>query len=336
VSEKLGCWICPHGGGRWRHNSEKWARPINSYSGWTRHTNTHISFGEAIKEEDKDFLRQYDYFLIFSTTGRAAKVVEKLRKWFPKKKIVTMTDGYIGDLCELKVPEPAILQALGKVDFILGNRPDAEEWVTRLCDVPYMWMGFPIELDAVDLAAEGVQRDPNQINAYHSWKAASFMRMIERGPWPGAKFVSFKNPANEFSSRRGWNEPDWAEPFGVHLESHGDTEWNEYLKVFASGHIGVALDITGQLGRFSTEMAALGIPCVGTNVIGRQEQLHRFTTVDTGPDMVGRALALVDRLKQDEGFWDVCSKDARTQVEKIYSVSACLERWAKFQERLWK
>jgi len=204
MGDKLGLWVCPHGGGRWGGiNCEKWNRPINSYSVWTRHTNTHISFGEEFAPEDVDLLSQYDYFILFGTTGRSANVINKLHSWFPNKKIVAMTDGYVGDLCELRFPEPKILDALEKVDMILGNRPDAEEWVTRLCNRPYHWLGFPIELDLIQKHATPLEHRPRgRINVYHSWKAASMMRMISRHIVRDVEFVSFKNPANEYTNPR--------------------------------------------------------------------------------------------------------------------------------------
>lgn len=331
MDEKLGLFVCPHGGGRWKFNTEKWNAPINSYSGWTRHTNTHISFGEKLVEkEDREFLSQYDYFILFSTTGRAANVVQILKAWFPNKPIVMMTDGYPGEFVEIRHPEPRIIAALEKVDLILGNRPDAHEFVTRLCDVPYFWLGFPIETKFVRqfIAAD---QPKNRVNIYQCWKAPSVMRMIQRHVMPTARFASYRSPC----LKNDWQGQSWPKHFGIHLDAYPDTEWSEYLKVMGRGRMAVALDYLGQLGRFSTDMAALGIPCVGTNTIGRHEQLHPHLTVPVGPRMIPAALDLVRMLNEDEAFYSHCSSVAFQNVEAIYGVDACRARWKTFQERLW-
>ena len=341
MAEKRGLFICPHGGNRWRFNTMKWGRPINSYSGWSRYANIGVSFGASIQDNDLEALDRFDYFIIFSTTGHLPTVVKKLRQMFgDTKKICAMTDGYYADLAEIKIPEPGILRTLERdVDMILGNRPDSADWVPHLVDTPFHWLGFPIDIPFIDKIRKkaGGYRDPQRINVYHAWKAATMMRALQRtSTYEQFRFVSFKNPTNVFSNRRGWKEPNWGHSFGVDIEFHDDSEWSEYLKVMTKGYIGLAMDLVGQLGRFSTEMAALGIPCVGSSTVGRQAQLHPRTTVNVGsPAQMSEMVSLVTKLREDGDFYAECANEARENAVNIYGPNACLDRWAEFQRKLW-
>jgi hypothetical protein len=74
---------------------------------------------------------------------------------------------------------------------------------------------------------------------------------------------------------------------------------------------------TQAAGTFALNCAFLGIPCVGYEGLDTQESLHQYTTISKFGDLV-TANHFVKRLKEDKGFYKLCSEKARENYEKYW------------------
>jgi len=70
-------------------------------------------------------------------------------------------------------------------------------------------------------------------------------------------------------------------------------------------------------GTFSLNCAYFGIPCIGNEKVDTQRLCHPDLAVDV--EDVERAVMLAERLKNDEAFYQECSRVARENYKKYYN-----------------
>ena len=90
--------------------------------------------------------------------------------------------------------------------------------------------------------------------------------------------------------------------------------WVEWINNLNQFYAGVHLMPTHAAGTFTLNCAFHGIPCIGYRDLDTQQELHPPLTVDDGD--LKRAGILARMLKDDEEFYDGCSKMCRENYEK--------------------
>jgi len=71
-------------------------------------------------------------------------------------------------------------------------------------------------------------------------------------------------------------------------------------------------------GTFSLNCAYFGIPCIGNREVDTQKLCHPSLSVDVHD--VQRAVELAKQLKEDPGFYEECSYQAKKNYELFYSI----------------
>ena len=104
--------------------------------------------------------------------------------------------------------------------------------------------------------------------------------------------------------------------------------WKDWINTLSQFHVGIHLMRTHAAGTFAMNCAWHSIPCIGYKGLDTQEICHPNLTVDLGD--VKRARELAVRLKEEDGFYEECSKLARLRWEEEYSEEHYLSRWNKF------
>ena len=98
------------------------------------------------------------------------------------------------------------------------------------------------------------------------------------------------------------------------ITHHPYMTWIEWMNFLSQYHIGVHMMPTHAAGTFTLNCAFHGIPCIGYKGLDTQEELHPYLTVNDGD--IEKAKHLARELKNDEGFYDTCSKICRKNYEK--------------------
>jgi hypothetical protein len=98
------------------------------------------------------------------------------------------------------------------------------------------------------------------------------------------------------------------------ITHHPYMTWIEWMNFLSQFHIGVHMMPTHAAGTFTLNCAFHGIPCIGYKGLDTQEELHPYLTVNDGD--IEKAKHLARELKNDEGFYDTCSKICRKNYEK--------------------
>jgi hypothetical protein len=93
-------------------------------------------------------------------------------------------------------------------------------------------------------------------------------------------------------------------------------EWLDWMKELSTFRYAVHLMPTVAAGTFSLNCAYFGIPCTGNEKVDTQRICHPHLSVDVGD--VERARELVVRLRDDNEFYNECSRVSRENYEKYY------------------
>ena len=104
--------------------------------------------------------------------------------------------------------------------------------------------------------------------------------------------------------------------------------WKDWINTLSQFHVGIHLMRTHAAGTFAMNCAWHGIPCIGYKGLDTQEICHPLLSVELGD--VKRARELAVRLKEEDGFYDECSKLASERWKEEYSEEHYLRRWNKF------
>ena len=86
---------------------------------------------------------------------------------------------------------------------------------------------------------------------------------------------------------------------------------------------------TQAAGTFALNCSRLGIPCIGYKGLDTQEILHPYLTVRRFGQMLD-AKELIRKLKEDEDFYNECSKKTLENYNRFYSEEVFKNNWNNF------
>ena len=163
--------------------------------------------------------------------------------------------------------------------------------------------------------------------------------LIPRNEWGevtiiGGNFVSWYGGFDSYIVAREIGYPITAPSMGRKQDQEDAIEdihympyynWREWINVLSQFHIGVHLMRTHAAGTFAMNCGFHGIPCIGYKGLDTQETLHPLTTVEIGD--LETAKYLGKKLKDDEDFYNDCSKTSQEMFKKFYTEEAWLKNW---------
>lgn len=97
--------------------------------------------------------------------------------------------------------------------------------------------------------------------------------------------------------------------------------WADWMKQLSSFKYAVHLMPTVAAGTFALNCAYFGIPCIGNNKVDTQILCHPFLSVIV--DDIKTAKSMLRELHNNKDFYEECSKSAKENYQKHYSV----EKW---------
>lgn len=105
----------------------------------------------------------------------------------------------------------------------------------------------------------------------------------------------------------------------AHLVNHlPRVVWNEWMQQLSTFKYAIHLMPTVAAGTFSLNCAYLGIPCIGNKLVDTQRLCHPELSVDVNDLDSARKLAI--RLRDDNEFYNECSKTALDNYKKYYNI----------------
>jgi len=95
--------------------------------------------------------------------------------------------------------------------------------------------------------------------------------------------------------------------------------WTDWMKQLSEFKYAVHLMPTVAAGTFSLNCAYFGIPCIGNEKMDTQRLCHPELSVNV--EDVDQAVYLAKKLKNDQSFYESCSKQAKENYRKHYDVT---------------
>jgi len=108
--------------------------------------------------------------------------------------------------------------------------------------------------------------------------------------------------------------------------------WNQWINNLKQYRYAVHLMRPSVAGTFSLNCAYWGIPCVGYQQLDTQRECHPYTSVQNCDLISARVLAC--KLRDDNEFYELCSKTAVDNYNKYYGVEVYREKMGQVLEEI--
>ena len=165
--------------------------------------------------------------------------------------------------------------------------------------------------------------------------------LISRNEWGdvtiiGGNFVSWYSGFDSYMVAREIGDPIVAPSMGRKQSLEDKIEdiqylpymtWREWINCLSQYNIGIHLMRTHAAGTFAMNCAFHGIPCIGYEGLDTQETLHQHLSVKVGD--LNKAQRLGKQLKNDDGFYQMCSNSSQEMFKKFYTEEVWLTNWNK-------
>ena len=102
-------------------------------------------------------------------------------------------------------------------------------------------------------------------------------------------------------------------------------QWYDWMTKLSEFKYAVQLQRVFSAGTFALNCAILGIPCIGYKGIDTQTLCHTELSVDVSDLQSARKLA--QRLRDDDEFYNDCSKSAYDRYKMIFDEKVFVEKW---------
>jgi len=141
----------------------------------------------------------------------------------------------------------------------------------------------------------------------------------------GGNFARWYGGMESFTVAQRLQVPIWGQT--SHAMREGEDQlinhlprvyWTDWMKQLSSFKYAVHLMPTIAAGTFSLNCAYFGIPCIGNEKVDTQRLCHPELSVDV--EDVEKAAMLAERLRDDKEFYQECSRTAKENYKKYYSI----------------
>jgi hypothetical protein len=140
----------------------------------------------------------------------------------------------------------------------------------------------------------------------------------------GGNFARWYGGMESFTVAQRFEVPIWGQT--SHAMREGEDQliqhlprvmWTDWMKQLSTFKYAVHLMPTVAAGTFSLNCAYFGIPCIGNEKVDTQRLCHPDLAVDV--EDVEKAAMLAERLRDNEDFYEECSRVARENYKKYYN-----------------
>lgn len=165
--------------------------------------------------------------------------------------------------------------------------------------------------------------------------------LIQRSEWSdgtiiGGNMVSWYGGFDSYMVAREIGNPIWAPSMGRKQPQEDAIQdisymaymnWREWITALSQFNIGIHLMRTHAAGTFAMNCGFHGIPCIGYRGLDTQQIIHPNTTIEVGDLEGAKEIGL--KLKNDDGFYSECSKEALYRFSEYYTEEKWLKNWEK-------
>ena len=276
-------------------------------------------------------LEEYDYVFVNENSAMYQLTIDLREGLPPKTKVIGYADGAYQDLTRQPfMPHGMLLiKMLNIVDGFATLVEDAIGYYKLFTDKPVAYLGMPFPYEKV-----------------RNFKIPLEQKGKEKliGVAGQLMHCSLKNcVGNIFLTKKAEKvkilllEPqydkvkDFLDENNFTIEMHNRIIQEDFFKKYSECYLGINLDPLGSLGRFSLDLAGMGIPVIGGSVHQHQKMLFPKLTFEPFLE-VPKIIPIYKRLFSDPVFYKECVDYALHIIETEKTNEKFLSRWDKLKE----
>jgi len=317
--------ICPNVEGYLHWIKKPFPEPLNSWPQWTRIVDAWVVYGSILKDEDIAELALCDDIVIIIANPIRSKYIKKIildiKERLPRKKIVLFIDGHQETMFD-RIRAWDFYWCLNNVDLIATNRKYTT-YIQLLTNVKTYWLSFPVDISY--FAGFRTNKNVGTVAVCAASGALEAITILHR-------FNS--NLKFKLTERGGFFTREQLDYLGMldFVDVQPKVNQQLFYERISDCEVGVYLDYKGHLGRFQTDCAVLGIPCIGMTCTDRQKML--FPRIMVGNyNEIYNVISSYAILVHNKKFYKEVTDYARNKVLEFSTVKSIV-RWNKMIEML--
>ena len=268
-----------------------------------------------------DKIDVYDWVLINLNSCMWDLAIE-LKEKLPKLKVIGLYEGSLDSVCYYSTEEKRkFIQAIRAIDCLGSLIEQGNIFHSLFTDKPVVWLGVPFPINFVKSFRKSLEEKRlnkkiamgSAIN--HKNTITSFLAASKTLPNYTIMLQSFDSKDNDFTRE-----------LSPTVEIHTPLIWVEYLELYSRSYMCVSLCNRYTWGRINLDMAALGIPVIGTRGCETQEYLFPLTTVRDPFKDVENTMKLAEKLDADLDFYNNVVEMSNLRLDK-YSIESAVQRF---------
>jgi len=245
-------------------------------------------------------LNRYDVVMVNANTSMVGLICH-LKSALEHPKILMLDGGSVDDICIVPTHiRQGFIAAIRACDMYCTFQPWAHTVYELLTDKPIRYIGIPTPVRLIrsyrkpwsqrrKRVAVGIQLGPGGGTDRNGLLTVFALRKVLGPEWEID--IAYTDPI----------ELSFAQTFGLNLTMHPViSPQNPYWENISDCRFGIMLDLRYTWGRFASNMAGLGIPCIGVARNGTQERLFPSLTVADPFKSMGAAVDMVRALAADD------------------------------------
>ena len=270
-------------------------------------------------------LEEYDYIFVNENCEMYQLTIDLRESLPPRIKVIGYADGAYQDLTRMPFMPHGILliKMLQIVDGFAALVEDAVGYYKLFTDKPIAYLGMPFPYEKV-----------RQFQIPLKEKAEKWVAVAGQ-----LTHCPLKNSiGNLFLTKKAekvkilFLEPqydkvkDFLDKNNFTVEMHGHIIQNDFYEKYSKCYLGINLDPLGSLGRFSLDLAGMGIPVIGGPAQQYQKVLFPQLTFDPFLE-VPKAVSAYQRLFSDPSFYNECRNYAFNVIKTEFTNEKFISRW---------
>ncbi len=292
--------------------------------------NADVYFG--VKCNDYKEMEQYDYIVVNQSTTMYRLTIELKENLPPKIKIIAFADGAHQDLTRIPfMPDGALLiKALQVSDGFASIVEDATGYYSLFTDKPCCFLGIPFPYEEVKEFQIPPQEKYEKLVGINGQLTNAPLRNSIGGLFLVKKVKGVRAILCE-------PEKDKVANFllenHIIVDVHSPLNYTEFYKRYSKCYVGINLDPLGSWGRWSLDLAGMGIPVIGNFTQHTQKKLFPQLTFDPFLE-VSKIVSAYQRLFLDLNFYNECRDYALNIIQTEFTNEKFISRWDNLRRML--
>lgn len=286
----------------------------------------------GVKCNDYKEMEQYDYLVINQSTTMYRLTME-LRENLPSRiKIIAFADGAHQDLTRIPfAPDGMLLiKALQVSDGFASIVEDAVDYYSLFTNKPCSFLGIPFPYEEIKKFQIPPQQKHDKLVAINGQLTNAPLRNSIGGLFLAKKVKGVRALLCE-------PERDKVANFllenHIVVDIHSTINYTEFYRRYSKCYVGISLDPLGSWGRYSLDLAGMGIPVIGGPVQHTQKKLFPQLTFDPFLEMP-KIISAYQRLFSDLSFYNECRNYALNMIQTEFTNEKFVSRWDNLKEMI--